>query len=137
MTSEDPTPEGEGGLAVIDSDATGYDEIVLDIGDGHGDTPAAGRDAYADLDDAVDRDEEPLPPAEAYEAFEGLLWAYALATIRQEAAEALFPLEEAVRDGRRPAPEQVRTARSALQEAESLVEEYYAPLAAGEATRRP
>lgn len=106
------------GLAAIDAEAEGYDEIVIDLGGVTGDAP------------------EPLPPAEAWEAFEGVLWAYALAGVRQDVTEALGDLEEAVRDGRRPTPSQVRQARLALEQAEQLVEEQYAPLA-GEAVRGP
>lgn len=118
----------DSGLATIGPTAEDYDEVVLDLDAVTGDAPARGRDEYVDV--AADVDAEPLPPAEAWATFDPLLWAYALASIRQETADALGELEDAVRDGRRPTPEEIDRARGALQEAESLVEEYYVPLAA-------
>lgn len=67
-----------------------------------------------------------LPPAEAWDAFEGLLWSHALAWTRQEVTDALAECEEAVRDGRRPTGEQIRTARHALEQGEALVDRYEA-----------
>lgn len=105
------------GLAVIEHTADGFDAPVIDLAAVYGEAPP---EAPA---------HEPLPAAEAWETFEPLLWAYALAKIRQDIPEAIYPLEEAVREGRRPAPEDVRDAWQALLAAEELVEEYYAPLA--------
>lgn len=85
-----------------------------------------------DLSEVSGEAPDPLPPREAWAAFEPLLWAYYLAHVRQQCSAALGDLEDRVRDGERPLPSEVRAARSALEQAEDLVDRY-GELARGEA----
>jgi len=114
MTSEPAS------LAVIDGDADGYDEVVLDLAAVTGAAPGDEDVAPA----------EPIPPAELWDASERYLWAYVLAEHRQTADDALYALEDAVRDGRRPTAAEITQAREAFDQARALLEDYYADLAA-------
>ena len=72
---------------------------------------------------------EPLPAAERWEAFEGLLAAYVPMEHRQAVSDALYEPEAAIREWRRPRDEDVTAAREALDHARALLMEHYAPLA--------
>lgn len=102
-------------LAVIETEAKGYNVVIVDLadvtGDGTGDAP------------------EVLTAAERWEAFEGLLAAYVLTEHRQAANDTLHTLKAAVRDGRRPTGVDVQAAREALDQARELAEEHYTSLA--------
>lgn len=111
------------------------EEPIVDLADVYGDAPAEpGPSGYVHAEALLPAEwgrGEPLPAAERYETFETCLWAYYLAPVRDEASSALYALEEAVRDGRRPSASEVRAARRSLNTARALVERHYASLASG------
>lgn len=117
-------------LADLDPDADRYEEPVVDLAAVTGDAPPEGDhdgDDYRDLAGAVG--EEPLTAAERWTESEGLLWSHVLEPRRSAVDEALYELEAAVREGRRPTAAEVAAAREACDRARSLLEEYYAALA--------
>jgi hypothetical protein len=86
----------------------------------------AGRDG--------DRDEqEDLPPGKAWEQFSDFLWPYGLAWVHQEVTDALYSLEEAVRNDQRPTQAEIERAERALSNAQMLLGDHFTPPLAREA----
>jgi len=80
--------------------------------------------------DGAHGEREALPADEAWETFASLLQPYALGFVRQDLDDALFTLERCVEDDVRPTTREVRDARMAIEAAQHLIEEHYAPVAA-------